>query len=88
MAASLGRLALLLLPVSLLASRRLRRGGGRFGILCCALALSLGTLAISGCGRDVYPYALPAGTYSIPITATARASGVIHTVQLTLVVTP
>lgn len=88
LANSLGQLALLLLPVSLLASRRLRRSGRCYGTLCCALALSLATLVIGGCGRDVYPYALPAGTYTIPIIANAHASGVTHTVQLTLVVTP
>jgi hypothetical protein len=83
-----GQLALLLLPVGLLASRRLRRS--RYAILGCAMALSLATLALSGCGREVYPYSAPAGTYTIPITASAfQLSGVItHTVQLTLIVTP
>jgi hypothetical protein len=71
-----------------LASRRLRRSGGHWAGLCCALALSLATLALSGCGRDVYPYAAPPGTYIIPITAFAHSSGVMHTTQLTVVVTP
>ncbi len=56
------QLAFLLLPVSLLASRRLRRTGTRFTILAGVLALSLATIALSGCGQLIYPFGLPAGT--------------------------
>ena len=79
------QLALLLLPMGLLASRRLRRTVSRHAVLCCALVLA--TLALSGCDQIIYN-ALPPGTYTIPITATARTTGVIHTAQLTISVTP
>ena len=79
--------ALLLLPLGLLANRRLRRTGSRYALVWCALALSLATLALSGCGQMILPDALPSGTYTIPITATGKTTGVTHTVQLILNVT-
>ena len=47
-------------------------------------------LALTSCGGSIIipiPSAGP-GIYTIPITATGATTGLIHTAQLTLVVTP
>jgi len=80
--------AFLLLPAGLLVGGVLRKRPGRFGSMSCAVMLSLVTMGLSGCVNIVVPYKLPSGTYTIPITGTAQSSGITHTVQLTLVVTP
>jgi hypothetical protein len=80
--------AFLLLPCSLLAGLRLRLRGQRYAAsMCCALALTLATVALSGCGELIVPYKLPAGTYTVSIVA--RSGGFTpHTAQLTVIVTP
>jgi hypothetical protein len=49
-------------------------------------------VALSGCGRIVFPVGIPpstpAGTYTIPITATGATTAITHTANLTLTVTP
>jgi hypothetical protein len=91
-------LALMLSPMGLFAGilafpmgRSRRRT--RLYLLILFLAAIPMTLAFSGCGNpaatpNVTPPSAPAGTYTIPITATGASSGTSHTVQLTLTVTP
>jgi hypothetical protein len=89
-------LALLLSPFGFLASLLLRRRkatrriGLRLGVLL--LATLTMTFALVGCGNDIFPYDIPAsvapGTYTIPITATGNVTGISHTAQLVLTVTP
>jgi hypothetical protein len=83
-------LALMLPPAGLftaLAARRRRR----FSVLNFVLlaAFSMAALTLSGCGSLIYPLpsAVP-GTYTIPITATGASSGLTHTAQLTLTISP
>jgi len=79
-------LALLLSPFAL--CTRLRRP--RVTVLLFLLALTTLPLAFIGCGSSVItpvPGTLP-GTYTILITGTGATTGVTHTAQLTLVVTP
>lgn len=82
----------LLLPLGLFAglagsSRRLR-----LRLFLLFFALIPVSLALSGCGEIITPYDVPPsavpGTYIIPITATGASSGISHTTQLTLIVTP
>ncbi len=80
--------AILLLPVGLLAGLRTRRMAARYATILSAVTLALSMIALTGCGEIIVPYQVPAGTYTIPITGTAQTSGITHTTQLTLVVTP
>jgi len=82
------QICFLLIPGSLLACCRRRRTGFRYSALVFAIALTISLLGLSGCGEDIVPYKLPAGTYTIPITGTAQSSGTAHTAQFTLIVTP
>ncbi len=66
----------------------LRKGRSRMHLLLLtALAIPL-TLALTGCGEIILPPSatLP-GSYAIPITATGAATGITHSVNLTLTVT-
>jgi hypothetical protein len=55
-------------------------------------ALIPASLIFTGCGEIIYPYDVPPsatpGTYTIPITATGASTGLAHTAQLTLIITP
>jgi hypothetical protein len=69
-----------------LAGRRRRR----VWPLLIAILILPAMLALASCGGNVItaiPSAAP-GTYIIPVTATGAATGLTHTVQLTLTVTP
>lgn len=82
-------LAFLLLPIFTVAIRRRRRNMRLSLILLAFLALPL-ALTLASCGGSVItpvPGVAP-GTYTIPITATAVSTGLTHTAQLTLTVTP
>lgn len=88
-------LALLLSPVGLfagVATVALRRLNIRLRLLVLLLASVPTVFAFSGCGSSITPLAIPpsttAGSYTLPITATGTATGIAHTVQLTLIVTP
>ena len=83
-------LALMLSPAGLftaLAARRRRR----FSVLNFVLlaAFFMAALTLAGCGSLIYPLpsAVP-GTYTIPITATGASTGLTHTAQLTLTISP
>jgi hypothetical protein len=82
-------LALLLSPAGLfaaLAARRRCRSVLNFVLLA---VFSMAALTLSGCGSLIYP--LPSaqpGTYTIPITATGASTGLTHTAQLTLTISP
>jgi hypothetical protein len=82
-------LALMLSPVGLLATlaaRRKRRGPVWVVLVLASLLIPV---AVGGCGRVVTPIPSAApGVYTIPITATGSSSGITHTAQLTLTVTP
>jgi hypothetical protein len=82
-------LALLLTPLGLFALHRPRTP---LRLLLLVLALLPLALPLAGCGFVTVPYvpaqATPPGTYIIPITATGVTTGITHTAQLTLVVTP
>ena len=85
--------ALLFAPLALFGCTR---GGnrGKLGIRLVVLVLALFplSLALVGCGEIIIPAEIPPsvapGTYVIPITATGAVSGISHTAQLTLQVTP
>ncbi len=84
--AGLGSLALVVAPVSLmmLAGRRRRR----LRVLLAVMVIPA-VLGLSSCGNSItlLPSAAP-GTYAIPIAATGTTSGLVHSSQLTLTVTP
>jgi hypothetical protein len=85
-------LALILSPFGLLAAVASRRAAkSRLRLFMLLLAATLITSAI-GCGEVIYPYDVPpfaaTGTYTIPITATGATTGIAHTVNLTLQITP
>jgi hypothetical protein len=92
-------LALMLSPMGLFAgiavfpTRRSRRFP-RLRLLVLLLATIPVTLAFSGCASPSVisaggtPLSAAAGTYTIPITATGSSTGISHTVNLTLTVTP
>jgi hypothetical protein len=92
-------LAMLFSPIALLAgfavfpSGRSRRRLG-IGLMLLLLAAIPMTLGFSGCASATIspqtstPPSAAAGTYTIPITATGSATGISHTVQLTVTVTP
>jgi hypothetical protein len=84
-------LALLLPPLTLFGALGCRRRKPRrLSLLLLIFALVSLPLALSGCGSSVItpiPSAAP-GTYTIPITATGTTTGLTHTTQLTLTVTP
>jgi hypothetical protein len=81
-------LALLLWPVSLLSVLRgRRRGWVRMLMAVMVIPVMLG-LASCG-GNEIYPVASTApGVYTISVTATGTASGLVHSALLTLTVTP
>jgi hypothetical protein len=87
-------LALLLAPFSLFAGAIRRRNRQRFGfrLLVLFLAILPISLALSGCGEIITPYLVPPsatpGTYIIPITGTGATTGITHSAQLTLHITP
>lgn len=85
-------LALILSPFGLFAAIASRRAAkSPLRLLTILLAATILTAAL-GCGEVIYPYDVPpfaaTGTYTIPITATGAASGVTHTANLTLQITP
>jgi hypothetical protein len=85
--------AFLVAPLTLLGCTRSRRHGKPgVRLLMFALAVLPLSLALAGCGQLIISAEIPPsvapGTYIIPITATGAASGVSHTAQLTLQVTP
>ncbi len=84
-------LALLLSPFTLIAAFAARRHS-RLRLLVLVLAAIPISVVLTGCGYLVYPYAVPPsatpGTYTIPIIATAATTGLTHTTQLTLTITP
>ena len=82
--------AFLFAPFSLAAAFLRRNRRPRLLLLLLAtLPLSL---ALAGCGEIIFPYEVPPsatpGTYTIPITATGATTGLTHTAQLTLTITP
>jgi parallel beta-helix repeat protein len=87
-------LALLLSPATLffgIGTFRKRRTPLR--LLLLLLALLPMTLTLGGCGVVTIPTvprlsSVAPGTYTIPITATGAGTGLTHTTQLTLTVTP
>jgi hypothetical protein len=86
-------LALLLSPFGIfLALARHRRSPTRLCLLVLLLAAIPASAALTGCGELIYPYAVPPsatpGTYSIEIVASGATTGITHTTQLTLTVTP
>ena len=87
-------LALLFAPISLLTGLAAysRRRTTRLRLLVLLFALIPASLALTGCGEIIYPYEIPPsaapGTYTIPITATGASTGLTHTANLTLQITP
>ena len=87
-------LALLLSPASLfLGIGTLRKRRTSLRLLLLLLALLPLTLTLGGCSVVTIPTvsslsSVVPGTYTIPITATGASTGLAHTVQLTLTVTP
>lgn len=86
-------LAVLLCPVGLLSLFGLRRRV-RPGVRLLSVTLALVCLmgVVSGCGHkdtatNVPPSAAP-GVYVVPVTATGTTTGIAHTAQLTLTITP
>jgi hypothetical protein len=85
--------ALLLSPFGLLLALPRRRRGPTwlrlFVLLLAAISISA---ALTGCGELIYPYAVPPsatpGTYNIQIAASGATTGITHTTQLALTVTP
>lgn len=90
-------LALLLSPFGLFAAFASRHPSNskrrsHFGLLILLLsAIPLAT-ALTGCGTLIYPLTVPPsatpGTYTISIAASGATTGITHTTQLTLTVTP
>jgi len=89
--------ALLLSPVGLLAGLIVfpkRTSGTRHLLNLLALTLAVLPLALTliGCTTIAFPYNVPPsaapGTYTLPITATGTTTGISHTAQVTLTVTP
>jgi hypothetical protein len=85
--------ALLFAPLSLFAGARYqRKAKPALRLLVALLAILPLSLALAGCGEIIIPADIPPsvapGTYVIPITATGATTGVSHTAQLTLQVTP
>lgn len=85
--------AFLFAPLALFGCTRGRnRGKLGIGLVVLVLALLPLSLALAGCGEIILPAEIPPsvapGTYIIPITATGAVSGISHSAQLTLQVTP
>jgi len=89
--------ALLLSPVGLLAGLIVfpkRTPGTRHLLHLLALTLAVLPLALTltGCTTIEFPYSAPPsaapGTYTLPITVTGTTTGISHTAQVTLTVTP
>ena len=74
----------LLAPITLLGIASRRRQLPR--LLLAALLLATVALSANGCSGKL-PGHTPPGTYTVPITGQARASGITHTATLTLTVT-
>lgn len=85
------RLALLLSPFTLLTFLGFRSRARRPTLLVVAAILTLPVaLLLTACGSSVIipiPAATP-GTYTIPITATGASTGITHSTNLTLQITP
>jgi hypothetical protein len=85
--------ALLLSPVGLIAFLK-RTSGTRQLLHFLALTLAVLPLALTltGCTTISRPYSAPPsaapGTYTLPITVTGTTTGISHTAQVTLTVTP
>jgi hypothetical protein len=88
------RLALLLSPFTffaLLTTRRRAKLLHRPALFLILIAITLpAALFLSACGANVITPidSTPPGTYTIPIAATGATTGVSHTTNLTLTVTP
>jgi large repetitive protein len=83
-------LAALLSPFSLLAGILAFRRRTPLRLVFLLLAILPAAISLTGCGVVTIPYTPPGapGTYTIPITATGVTTGITHTAQLTVVVTP
>ena len=85
-------LALLLSPFTFFAAVAARRRRTALRLLILLLAAIPLALPLTGCGTLIYPLAIPPsatpGTYIIPIGASAANTGLTHTAQLTLTITP
>jgi hypothetical protein len=75
-----------LLSLSSLLSKR-NRSRSLPRSLLLLLLLMVGPIALNGCSGKL-PAATPPGTYQINVISTAATTGLTHTTQLTLVVTP
>ena len=84
--------ALLLSPIGIVAAFTRRRRPTRLRLLALLLIAIPISAALTGCGELIYPYAIPPsaapGTYVIQIGASGAATGLTHTTNLTLQVTP
>jgi hypothetical protein len=82
-------LAWALMPVGLVAMFTGRRRRVRVLVMVAVMTMPL-ALLLGGCGSsEITPVASAApGVYAIPVTATGVSSGVTHTAQLMLTVTP
>ena len=84
-------LSLLLSPFGLFAAFARRRSAQR-PLRLLVLLLAAISFALAGCGTIILPADIPPstppGVYTIPIVAAGAASGLTHTAQLTLTVTP
>lgn len=86
-------LALLFSPIGLVAAfTRRRRRPTRLRLLVFLLIAIPVSAALTGCGEIIYPYAIPPsatpGTYTLQIVASGAATGLTHTTNLTLQITP
>ena len=90
-------LALLLCPFGLLAGiaafpRRRAGRHPRLRLMVLLLAAMPTLMSFTGCSTEIIPFDLPAsaapGTYTLSVTASGSATGITHTVELTLTVTP
>ena len=89
--------ALLLSPVGLLAGvivfpKRTSRARNLLHLLALTLAVLPLALTLTGCTTIEFPYSAPPsaapGNYTLPITVTGTTTGISHTAQVTLTVTP
>jgi hypothetical protein len=87
-------LALLLSPIGLVAAFTRRRNKRLTGLRLLLLLLAAIPISatLTGCGEIIYPFAIPPsatpGTYTLQIVASGATTGVTHTANLTLQITP